>query len=67
MDVAALIVLLSIGQYRIAAWIGIAAFAGTLICTQINRACASAAHVEVREILTDSQRRIEIEAAFRAL
>ncbi len=63
----ALIMLISIGQYKIGAWIGIAVFVGTLIATQINRACTSAAHAQVREILTDGQRRNEIGASFRAL
>jgi hypothetical protein len=65
--VVALVLLLSIGAFRSAAVTGMVTLFGTLIATQINRACASVAHSEVREILKDIQRRNDIADALRAL
>jgi hypothetical protein len=63
----AFILLLSVGAFRSATFVGAIIFVGTLAATQINRACASAAQSEVREILRDAQRCTYIEAALRAL
>ncbi len=63
----AFILLLSVSVFRSAASVGAIIFVATLTATQINRACASAAHSQVREILKDGQRRTDIEAALRAL
>jgi len=63
----AFILLFSAGAFRSATCIGAVIFAGTLVATQINRACASVAHSEVREILLDAQRHADVEAALRAL
>ncbi len=60
-------VLLSVGAFPAAAVVGMIVFVGTLVASQANRACASPAHNEVREILTEPERRTEIEAALRAL
>lgn len=65
--VIAFILLISTGAFRDASFLGALALAGTLVATQINRACASTAHTEVREILNDSQRCNQIEATLRAL
>jgi len=63
----AFILLLSVGAFPSAAFVGAGIFVGTLVSTQVNRACASAAHNEVREILGDVQRRTHIGAVLRAL
>lgn len=65
--VLALTLLLSVGAYQSAAFLGSILFLATLAVTQINRACASAAHRQVREILKDPERRSTIEVALRAL
>ena len=63
----AFVLLLSVGVFRSAAFVGAIIFVATLAATQVNRTCASAAHSQVREILRDPQRRTDIEAALRAL
>lgn len=63
----AFVLLLSLGAFQSAAFVGAAVLLATLVSTQINRACASAAHSQVREILSDAQRRADVEAALRAL
>ncbi len=63
----AFILLISVRAFPSAALVGAAAFVGTLVATQVNRACASVAHSEVREILRDAQRCTDIEAVLRAL
>jgi len=63
----AFILLLSAGAFRSAAIVGLVTLFGTLAATQVNRACASIAHSEVREILNDAQRRSDVEVALRAL
>jgi hypothetical protein len=63
----ALAVLILLHAFTSAAWVGAFVFLGTLSATQINRACASAAHHEVNEILSDGQRRSDIGAALGAI
>ncbi len=63
----AFILLLVVHAFRSASFVGAVIFVTTLAATQVNRACASAARSEVREILKDAQRRTDIEAALRAL
>lgn len=63
----ALILLLSVGAFRSAAFVGTILFVATLAATQVNRACASAAHSQVGEILRGAERRTEIEVSLRAL
>lgn len=63
----AFIFLISVSAFQSATFVGATVLVATLAATQINRACASAAHTEVREILSDSQRRIDVAAAIRAL
>ena len=63
----AFILLLSTEAFRSAAFVGMVTLLGTLVATQINRACASIAHSEVREILRDAQRRTDVGVALRAL
>jgi hypothetical protein len=65
--IATFILLLLTGAFRSSAFIGMVTLVGTLAATQINRACASIAHSEVREILRDAQRSDEVGAALRAL
>lgn len=65
--VLAFLVLLATGMFREAAFLGAVTLVGTLAATQTNRACASIAHTEVREILKDEQRRKDIEATLRAV
>jgi len=54
-------------SFQIGAYVGIAMFVGTLVATQVNRACSSLAHSEVREILKDPKRCADIKLAFDAL
>lgn len=63
----ALAVLLSIGSYKAAAWLATFAIIQILVATQVNRACSSIAQTEVRIILEDPQKALDVQAAFHAL
>lgn len=64
---AGFLVLLVVGVDHVAARLGLAVIVCILVSTQINRACASAAHAEIRAILDDPARLAQIAAIFNAL
>ena len=61
----AFLTLLTVGTYGVAAWLGLIVIVFILVSTQVNRACASAAHAEIRAILDDPARITRIAAIFR--
>lgn len=65
--VIALIVLLILAAHQAAAWLATGIITATLAATFINRACASLAHAQVTEILSDAARGAEIRTVFNAL
>lgn len=58
--ILAQVVLLVIGAYQHAAWLGSILLVAIVIASTVHKACASAAHTQVKAILTDSQRQIDI-------
>ena len=63
----AYVILLAIGAFKIAAWVGLVVIAGILLATQINRSCARVAHAQIRDILDDPTRVQQIATVFNAL
>jgi len=66
-SVVASIMLLSVHAFLSAACLEALIVVCTLAATQVNRACASAAHNEVREILADAQRCHDVGVALSAI
>jgi hypothetical protein len=66
-SIAAFIALLWVHAFPTAACVGALIIMGTLVATQINRACASVAHAEVRSILQDAQRCNDVGVALSAI
>lgn len=62
-----LIILLVIGAFQKAAWTATGIFAGTLLASFTQRICASAAHTQIKEILSDPDRKAEIRTFLSAL